>query len=267
VWPLSGFNSDGKAPMSNPAPQPDMVSHLRGLLEAVKAAACAIEGRWWWLAAPMLLVTWIRTRRERREAAEAMRAFQGLLEGFLGFVEEFRAGRLAVENAPEVVEEEEGTNGTVDAVACASSSRSPGPSPGSSPGAGPSSVRFAAQPLEGRGVSYANGTVGAVAHPSPSRSPGSILGSSPRTGAGHFLSLKGRGVSYATCTIGAVAYPSPSRSPGSILGSSPRTGAGPFLSLKGRGVSWRVCARPVGAWARPPPGAFFKTEGIACGLA
>src|SRR5690242_10543648 len=97
VWPLSAFNSNGKAPMNNPAPKPDMAAQLRGLLEVVKGAACAIEGRWGWLAAPMLLVRWIRTRRERREAAEAVRAFQGLVEGFLGMLEDFRAGRLVGE--------------------------------------------------------------------------------------------------------------------------------------------------------------------------
>jgi hypothetical protein len=49
----------------------------------------------------MLLVMWVRTRRERREAAAAMAAVQGLLEAFLGLVEaflglveDFRAGRL-----------------------------------------------------------------------------------------------------------------------------------------------------------------------------
>ena len=72
---------------------PDLASHLRRLLEAVKEA-CAVEGRWGWLAGPMALLTWVRTRRERREAAEAMQAFQGLVEAFLTMLEDFRAGRL-----------------------------------------------------------------------------------------------------------------------------------------------------------------------------
>ena len=83
--------------MTKPAPQPDMAWHLRRLLEAVEEAACGLRGRWKWLTGPMLLLTWIRTRRERREAAEAMQAVQGLLEAFLGLVEDFRAGRLVAE--------------------------------------------------------------------------------------------------------------------------------------------------------------------------
>jgi hypothetical protein len=74
-----------------------MAWHLRRLLEAVKEAACGLEGRWGWLGAPMALLTWFRTRRERREAAEAMQAVQGLLEAFLGLLDDFRAGRLAAE--------------------------------------------------------------------------------------------------------------------------------------------------------------------------
>ena len=44
--------------MTNPA-HPDMAWHLRRLLEAVKEAACGLEGRWGWLGAPMALLTWI----------------------------------------------------------------------------------------------------------------------------------------------------------------------------------------------------------------
>jgi len=76
---------------------PDLACQLRRLLEAVKGAACGLEGRWRWLGAPLMLVMWFRTRRERREAADAMRAVQGLLEAFLGLVEDFRAGRLVAE--------------------------------------------------------------------------------------------------------------------------------------------------------------------------
>ena len=94
----------------NPA-HPDLASHLRRLLEAVKEA-CAVEGRWGWLAGPMALLTWVRTRRERREAAEAMQAFQGLVEAFLTMLEDFRAGRL-----PECARLEADAEGGVSPVA------------------------------------------------------------------------------------------------------------------------------------------------------
>src|SRR6516225_8810483 len=93
--------------MTNPAADPshpDMAWHLRRLLEAVKGAACALEGRWGWLAGPLALLLRIWTRRERREAAEAMATVQGLLEAFLGLLEDFRAGRLVAESGPEVAE-------------------------------------------------------------------------------------------------------------------------------------------------------------------
>jgi hypothetical protein len=86
--------------MTNPA-HPDMAWHLRRLLEAVKEVACGLEGRWGWLAGPIALLARMWTRRERREAAAAMQAVQGMLEGFLGLIEDFRAGRLVAENAPE----------------------------------------------------------------------------------------------------------------------------------------------------------------------
>ena len=130
--------------MTEPAPQPDMAWHLRRLLEAVQEAACGLRGRWKWLTGPMLLLTWIRTRRERREAAEAMQAVQGLLEAFLGLLEDFRAGRLPEQN---MAQEECG------AVACPSPSR-----------IGPQFRRQECEPVAGP-------------------SPGSILASSPRTGA------------------------------------------------------------------------------------
>ena len=100
--------------MSNGAPQPDMAWHLRRLLEAVEEAACGLRGRWKWLTGPMLLLTWIRTRRERREAAEAMQAVQGLLEAFLGLLEDFRAGRLAGCATTEAVEEAKHRDGAVE---------------------------------------------------------------------------------------------------------------------------------------------------------
>ena len=85
--------------MSKPAPQPDMAWHLRRLLEAVKEAACGLEGRWGWLAGPIALVAWMWTRKERREAAEAMAAVQGMLQAFLGLIEDFGPGRLIPQSA------------------------------------------------------------------------------------------------------------------------------------------------------------------------
>jgi hypothetical protein len=123
-----------------------MAWHLRRLLEAVKEAACGLEGRWRWLTGPLMLLTWIRTRRERREAAEAMRAVQGMLEAFLGLLEDFRAGRLA-EGAPEVDEAADAAKGRDCAVAYPSPSRC----------AGPSLSR------KGRGIEGADGADGAVA--------------------------------------------------------------------------------------------------------
>ena len=111
--------------MTEPAPQPDMAWCLRRLLEAVKEATRGLERRWRWLTGPLVLLTWLRTRRERREAAEAMQAVQGLLEAFLGLLEDFRAGRL-VECAPEVDEAADAANGTDCAVAYPSPSLSVG---------------------------------------------------------------------------------------------------------------------------------------------
>jgi hypothetical protein len=93
--------------MSNAAPPPDMAWHLRHLLEAVREAACGLEGRWKWLTGPLALLTRFWTRRERKEAAQAMAAMQGLVQGFLTLLEDFRAGRLPECAKPEVVEESE----------------------------------------------------------------------------------------------------------------------------------------------------------------
>jgi len=59
--------------MTNPAADPahpDLAWHLRRLLETVKGAARGLEGRWGWVGAPLVWLTWLRTRRERREAAD-----------------------------------------------------------------------------------------------------------------------------------------------------------------------------------------------------
>ena len=96
-----------------------MAWHLRRLLEAVKEA-CGREGRRGWLTVPMTLLMWLRTRRERQEAAAAMAAVQGLLGAFIGLIEDFRAGRLVAENVPGV----QGAGGADGAVAHPSPSRS-----------------------------------------------------------------------------------------------------------------------------------------------
>ena len=124
--------------MTNPAPQPDMAWHLRRLLEAVKEAACGLEGRLRWLTGPLALLTWLRTRRERREAAEAMQAVQGLLEAFLGLLEDFRVGRLATEA-------NETATGRDGAVA------PPPPLPSPVKGEGEEAPTPAQSPIEGEG--------------------------------------------------------------------------------------------------------------------
>jgi hypothetical protein len=89
---------------------PDLAYHLRRLIEAVKGA-CAEERRWGWLAGPVALLTWIRTRRMRREREAALEQFKGMLEGLLGLLEDFRAGRLPTQTTPEVHEAGEAVNG------------------------------------------------------------------------------------------------------------------------------------------------------------
>jgi hypothetical protein len=47
----------------------------------------------------MLLLAWIRTRRERREAELALEAVQGMIGALLGLVEDYRAGKLGAVGA------------------------------------------------------------------------------------------------------------------------------------------------------------------------
>ena len=82
---------------------PDLACHLRRLLEAVKDA-CGVEGRRGWLAAPMALLMWIRTRRARKEAAMALEQFKALMEQLLVLLEDFRAGKLNAPATPEAHE-------------------------------------------------------------------------------------------------------------------------------------------------------------------
>ena len=61
--------------MTNPA-HPDLAWHLRRLLETVKGA-CGSKGRLGWLTTPMALFLGMRPRRERRAAAERVKAEAG----------------------------------------------------------------------------------------------------------------------------------------------------------------------------------------------
>jgi hypothetical protein len=164
-----------------------LVDRFRSLLEAVKEG-CARERQWGLLAGPMALVAWIRTRRERKEAAAVMEQVKTLLEEFVALLAEVAAAEA---NAGE----------GADAVAPPS----------------PRLVRFAAQsPIKGEGEGEepppqpsparagegASGAEGAVAAPhppasgsicagkngSPSRAPppGSSPGASlPQSGEGN----------------------------------------------------------------------------------
>ena len=165
---------------SSARPETDMAWHLRRLLEVVKEG-CGLEGRWRWLTGPLALLTWIRTRRERREAAEALLAFQGLVEAFLGLLEDFRAGRLVAENA-----EGEAVTGRDGAVAYPSPSRIvppflpakmgpvAGPAPriksAGKPAVGSHCAGRNGGPIKGRGIQRANGMGGAVAPSALARS-------------------------------------------------------------------------------------------------
>ena len=71
--------------------RPDLADQLRRLLATVTGALRA-EGWRGWLGGAMALVTWIRTRRERREAAAALEQFKGLIEAFLVLLEEYPGG-------------------------------------------------------------------------------------------------------------------------------------------------------------------------------
>ena len=75
---------------------PDLADRTRCLLAAVTGALRA-ERRW----GPMALLAWLRTRRQRREAAAALAEFKALTEAFLLLVEQFRAGKLAAQEAPD----------------------------------------------------------------------------------------------------------------------------------------------------------------------
>jgi hypothetical protein len=153
-----------------------MAWHLRRLLEAVKEAACGLEGRWGWLAGPIALLARMWTRRERREAAAAMQAVQGMLQAFLGLIEDFRAGRLAPQDA--MPEANEAASGEI---------------------AAPPPLSSAAGVGEGT-----CGAGGAEAYPSPSRIGPHFCEQKWEPVAGPSLSLKGRAIVGAD---GVVALP------------------------------------------------------------
>jgi hypothetical protein len=84
---------------------PDLAHCLGRLLETVKEA-CGVEVRRGWLAGPMALLIWVRTRRERKERAAALEAFKALLEEFLAVLKEVAAGTIPAEPEPEVAQEQ-----------------------------------------------------------------------------------------------------------------------------------------------------------------
>ena len=212
--------------MDTPAALPELALHLRRLLEVVKDA-CGPEGRWGWLAGPLALLTWFRTRRERREAADAMQAVQGLLEGFLGLLEELRAGRLPECGEPMVqATQEEGT--PTPALPC----------------------------FAGEGANCADG---AVAHPSPSRigphlceqkwEP--VAGPSPRIKSAGKPALKGRGIVSPTAHVGAGTQWIPAFA--GMTGTVRRARMAGAVGFPGMTGTWAIAA-----WARPPPEGLFQ---------
>ena len=68
---------------------PSLTDQVRRLLEAVKGELRA-EGWRGWLAVPMTLLMWVRTRRERREAEAAGKLFVGMLEQLLMLLRHFQ---------------------------------------------------------------------------------------------------------------------------------------------------------------------------------
>jgi hypothetical protein len=83
----------------------NLADYLHRLLEAVKEA-CGMNGRWpGLLAGPIALLVWIRTRRMRKEIEAAAKHFATMMEQLLVLLEEYRAGKLTAQNAPDVCEE------------------------------------------------------------------------------------------------------------------------------------------------------------------
>jgi len=94
-----------------------LTDHYRRFLEAVKAACC-LERRWGLLAGPMALLTLVRSRRARREAAEGLAAaLDALMQGIVLVLEEFRAGRLVAPVAEAPVQAVDGCAGAREGIA------------------------------------------------------------------------------------------------------------------------------------------------------
>jgi hypothetical protein len=110
---------------------PSLADRFRSLLEAVKEG-CAREKQWGLLAGPMALVTWIRTRRERKEAAAVMEQVKTLLEEFVALLKEVAAAEAGEPDAPAGNEAGEG----MKCVGGAITDPSPRPSPSRGEGEG-----------------------------------------------------------------------------------------------------------------------------------
>lgn len=83
----------------------DLADPFRHLLQVVKDALGG-ERRRGLFSGPLALLTWMRTRRERKEQEEALHQFKALLEEFLALLADFRAEKPAAEMTPPVAEVE-----------------------------------------------------------------------------------------------------------------------------------------------------------------
>ena len=85
--------------VNRPRPLPDLADQFRRLCEAVIDGLRA-EG-WGWLGAPLALLTWIRTRRMRKEAEASAQYVKALMDEFLLLLQQFREGKLPAPTPPE----------------------------------------------------------------------------------------------------------------------------------------------------------------------
>jgi len=144
-----------------------LTGQLRCLIDAVRES-CGLHGPRGLFALPMALWMWVRSRRMRREIEAAARQFAALAETLVALLEDFRAGRLPPLPPPRG-EVDQRAGGVDGAAGYPPPSRIGPPFLPAKMGsvAGPSSVRFAAQPLRGRGIQGAEGADHAAAPATP----------------------------------------------------------------------------------------------------